>query len=126
MIQASQQILAHLCDLIATCVRTQAQRDAFENAQNNLSKSQNGPETWDSFVLLSSALETAPIQVGAVSACVRCYCLTDFIVHLLQLAEAIIRTMTALLKEQSPSKGVRLPSQYIGTDGKFMLYNQAL
>lgn len=35
-----------------------------------------------------------------------------------QLAEAIIRAMTALLKDQSPSKGVRLLSQYIGSDGE--------
>lgn len=37
----------------------------------------------------------------------------------MQLAEAIIRAMTALLKDQSPSKGVRLPSRYIGADGTF-------
>ena len=35
-----------------------------------------------------------------------------------QLAEAIIRTMTALMKDQSPGKGVRLPSDYIGKDGE--------
>lgn len=112
-----QQALLHLCELLATCVRTQAQRDALDASQSSISTTKSSPESWDTFVLLSSALETAPVQVwlflqlgsGGVIANEA---------NNRQLAEAIIRTMTALMRDQSPGRGVRLPSDYIGRNGR--------